>query len=293
MDQDDSPFRYRLAAVDIDDTLTGPDKRIGQANQAAIRRLLDAGLRVVLASGRRHANMVRFAESLRLTDFVISAQGAMAKHPATSEVIHYEPLDDPLADEVIAHGLSLGLGLVAFTPEGSFGCHLTDWTEKLRRDTGGDLIYVDRLPPPHATTVEKVLWCGEPRHLLSMFDDMTAHYAGASGAMSGNGGPGSGGPRALVTITDPHLMEFTSPRATKATGLAAVADHYGIARDQVLAFGDGNNDVPMLGWAGLGIAMSHASPNAKAAADAVAPAGDPETSLARAVEAVLAGDYRD
>jgi Cof subfamily protein (haloacid dehalogenase superfamily) len=291
MHQDVPALPYRLAAVDIDDTLTGPDKRIGHANQAAVRRLLDAGVRVVLASGRRHANMVRFAETLGLTDFVISAQGAMAKHPATSEVIHYEPLARPLADEVIAHGLSLGLGLVAFTPEGSFGCRPTAWTEKLKRDTGGDLIYVPHLPPPQTTAVEKVLWCGEPGRLLAMFDDVTAHYAACPNGEFDDARADAGGPRAIVTITDPHLMEFTSPRATKATGLAAVADHYGIAREQVLAFGDGNNDVPMLGWAGLGVAMSHASPNAKRAAGAVAPAGDPETSLARAVEAVLSGDY--
>ena len=55
----------------------------------------------------------------------------------------------------------------------------------------------------------------------------------------------------------------------------------------MLAFGDGNNDAAMLAWAGLGVAMPHASEAALAAADRVAPAGNPETALARAVEMVL------
>jgi Cof subfamily protein (haloacid dehalogenase superfamily) len=265
------PFPYRLAAVDIDDTLAGPDKQIGPANREAVRRLLAAGCRVVLASGRRHANMLRFADSLDLTDFVISAQGAMAKHPGTSQVIHYEPLDRSLADEAMAHGLALGLGMVCFTPDGAYSCGRTTWTEKLRHDTGGDLVYVDQLPPPGSSAVEKLLWCDQPARLEAHFRDVSARYVG----------------RAVVTITDPHLLEFTALRATKADGLAAVATHYGIGRAEVVAFGDGNNDVPMLGWAGLGIAMSHASARAKAAAGRIAPPGDPETSLARAVDMLL------
>lgn len=264
---------YRLAAIDIDDTLTGPDKQVGQANRRAIEKLQAAGCRVVLASGRRHGNMLRYARELELDDFVISAQGAMAKHAGTAQVIHYEPLHRPLADELIELGLRTGTGLVIFTPGGAFSSApaKNDWTEKLHHDTGGDLVYVDNLPPAGETVIEKVLWCDEPSRLSAMFAEMTERYAG----------------RALVTITDPHLLEYTSPNATKASGLAAVATHYGIHRKETLAFGDGSNDVPMLGWAGLGIAMSHAKADAKAAADRVAPAGDPESSLARAIESLL------
>ena len=55
----------------------------------------------------------------------------------------------------------------------------------------------------------------------------------------------------------------------------------------MVAFGDGNNDAAMLAWAGMGVAMPHASAAALAAADRVAPEGDLETALARAVTMVL------
>lgn len=264
-------FPYRLAAIDIDDTLAGPDKRIGDANRAAVDRLREAGVRVVLASGRRHGNMLRYAKQLGIDDYVISAQGAMTRHSSRDHVLHHAPLARILADQTIALGQEIGVGLVAFTPAGAFSLGRTDWTEKLHHDTGGDLQYVDQLPPGPDDVVEKVLWCDAPARLSGMFDEMTARFAG----------------RAIVTITDPHLLEFTSPAATKAAGLAAVAAHYGVDQPHTLAFGDGNNDVPMLGWAGLGIAMSHASENARRAAKRVAPAGDRESSLARAVVALL------
>ena len=63
-------FPCRLAAVDIDDTLVGPDKQIGEANRAAVQRLRGLGCRVVLASGRRHENILPFHRELGLDDFL-------------------------------------------------------------------------------------------------------------------------------------------------------------------------------------------------------------------------------
>jgi len=90
-----------------------------------------------------------------------------------------------------------------------------------------------------------------------------------------------------ITVTDDWFLEFTSLDATKAAGVAAVARFHNVEASQVLAFGDGNNDASMLAWAGMGVAMPHGKPAAKAAATMTAPAGDVETSLARAVDALL------
>ncbi|HYY30547.1 MAG TPA: HAD-IIB family hydrolase, partial [Chthoniobacterales bacterium] len=73
----------------------------------------------------------------------------------------------------------------------------------------------------------------------------------------------------------------------KATALEKVAREFGIQREQVLAFGDGENDVPMLTWAGLGVAMKHGNAAAIAAAKMVSPSGPAETAFARAVDAIF------
>jgi hydroxymethylpyrimidine pyrophosphatase-like HAD family hydrolase len=99
------------------------------------------------------------------------------------------------------------------------------------------------------------------------------------------------GDTAEIVITTAHLLEFNAPEATKASGVAAVAEHYGIARADVLAFGDSHNDVSMLRWAGLGVAMPHALAEAHAAADFIAPEADPERALAVVIDLLLAGDH--
>jgi hydroxymethylpyrimidine pyrophosphatase-like HAD family hydrolase len=72
------------------------------------------------------------------------------------------------------------------------------------------------------------------------------------------------------------LIEITAPRVSKGHALAVLADHYHIARDEVMAIGDHDNDIEMIAWAGLGVAMGNASEGARAAADVVAPPLDQE-----------------
>jgi hypothetical protein len=122
---------------------------------------------------------------------------------------------------------------------------------------------------PH--DVAKIIWLGDPDSITATVADAHARYDA----------------RLTVTRTDPPYLEFFAPNVDKASALAAVAAILGAARARIVAFGDGNNDAPMLAWAGRGVAMDHARPAALAAASLVAPAGDPETALARAVAAAL------
>jgi hydroxymethylpyrimidine pyrophosphatase-like HAD family hydrolase len=124
---------------------------------------------------------------------------------------------------------------------------------------------------PH--DVVKIIWLGAPNLIASMVAETHARHDG----------------RLTVTRTDPPYLEFFAPNVNKASALAAVAELLGATREQVVAFGDGNNDAPMLAWAGVGVAMPHAHAAARAAANLVAPEGDLESALARAVAMLLDG----
>ena len=267
-------FPYKLAAVDIDETLVGPDKRIGAENRDAVRRLVQAGCRVVLASGRRHANMLPFYRELGLDDFVVSCQGAVARHSATGEVAHEAVVPMPAAAEVTADGLERGLTVMYWSADGIFARQRTHWVDRYSADCGGDpvaLADIETLAGQGAPRAEKVVWGAEPGVIASLAPVMRARYRD----------------RLLITVTDDWFMEFTSPHAHKGAGVAAVAARYGIDARQIVAFGDGNNDVQLLAWAGLGVAMDHGRPAAKAAAGRVSPPGSPETAFARAVAEIF------
>ena len=68
---------------------------------------------------------------------------------------------------------------------------------------------------------------------------------------------------------DEGILEIAAPGITKATGLTWLADHYGVAQDETIAFGDMPNDIEMLRWAGRGVAMGNAADTVKEAADEV------------------------
>jgi hypothetical protein len=263
-------FPYKLAAIDIDQTLVGPDKRIGKANAEAVRRLIARDVRVVLASGRRHDNMLPFHRELGLDGFIISTQGAVVRHAFNNHVLHEAHLPVRDVSELVREGLRRGVTVTHWSRRGVVANEQTKWVRRYVEDCRDPVAMVE-LRAMSDRRAEKIVWSAEPGAIASMLPGVRDRFAR----------------RFEVTLTEDYSIEFTSPDATKAAGAAAVARHYGIATEEVIAFGDGNNDVPMLAWAGLGVAMSHARPAARAAAKLTAPEGNPESSLARAVDTIL------
>jgi hydroxymethylpyrimidine pyrophosphatase-like HAD family hydrolase len=217
--------------------------------------------------------MLPYARELGVNDYLISTGGAVARHTDTGEVLHHATLPVPDAPEIVAAGLELGATVLYWSADGVFARQRTRWVEQYAADCRDavTILDVESLAGLGTPPAEKVVWGADPAVIAVLAPQMRHRYAG----------------RMVVTVTDDWFVEFAAPGAEKSAGVAAVAQRYGIDPRQVLAFGDGNNDVPLLKWAGLGVAMSHGRPAAHAAADVVSPAGDPETELARAIDAVL------
>jgi Cof subfamily protein (haloacid dehalogenase superfamily) len=95
--------------------------------------------------------------------------------------------------------------------------------------------------------------------------------------------------RLYVSKSLPHFLEFASPDVTKAAGLEFVAERLGFTREDTVAFGDGENDVELLEWAGYAVAVANASPKVLVLADFVCPSVD-EEGVAQVIEALLASD---
>jgi Cof subfamily protein (haloacid dehalogenase superfamily) len=265
--------RFAVAAVDIDDTLVGPDGVVSSANAAALARLVAAGTRVVLASGRSHANMLPFHRMLGLPPGpIISSQGAVVQESDTGAVrFAYAMARDDVA-AVTRHGRERGFAVQHYRPGGIHTETRTRWTAYDQTRNAEPHVEVrDLLAAGEGGMVPddvmKMIWLGDPDAIMHAVSEAQARHEA----------------RLAVLRTDPPYLEFTAANVNKATALAAVAESLGASRAETVAFGDGNNDAAMLAWAGLGVAMPHAAPAARAAADRVGPDGDPETALARAV----------
>jgi hydroxymethylpyrimidine pyrophosphatase-like HAD family hydrolase len=92
--------------------------------------------------------------------------------------------------------------------------------------------------------------------------------------------------RLYISKSLPYFLEFASPEVTKASGLAFLAEHLGFSRERTVTFGDGENDVELLEWAGYGVAVANAHERVLAVADFMCPPVD-EEGVAQVIEAFL------
>lgn len=267
-----SNFPFQIAVFDLDGTLLGPDKEISPANRAALARVSATGCRVVLASGRPHFNLLRFQEQLGLSGPIVSGNGSLVKDTTTGEIWRERLLDAALASTFLDRGRQLQITQVWDGPRGVFGWDRTHHLEILEvrtKETYG-VVGDPRLAFPGESPF-KILWIADAPQIAQLEQEMRAEF----------------GEQVYITITDPEYLEFSDPQVNKASALAIVAERWGIPREKVVFFGDGDNDAELLRWAGLGIAMPHSRPLALAAADRVGPEVAPEDAVAAALDQLL------
>ena len=257
---------YRLAFVDLDDTLLGPDKEIGDANLAALDRLREAGVQIAIASGRHHLNITALRQ-LEAKEWVLSSHGSVVRHTHTGEVLAEVNVDPALVEELCERASALDSSVIVYHRDGAYIERSTEWTELYAREAGWSprRANFETLDP---AGFQKVIWSDHPDRIKEWAPALKEEFAD----------------RLNVLITNPELLEFFSPSANKAIGAQTLARKLRIRTAETLAFGDGNNDVELLRWAGLSVAMNHGRETARTAARLVTPPGPPESAFARAVE---------
>ncbi len=263
---------YKLAAIDLDGTLLNPDRQISEENKAAVAKLRANNIEVVLASGRKHEDIYRFHQELELTSPILSCHGALVKDPVTGEVISNRNIPMEIVMHLLQEAVANELSWVVYDERGVHLCRSEYWLSEYVRRTCFDRPNIcDSIEDYVFTHAEKVNWMGDEEIIRREFRRMFDMYAG----------------KLTTVITDPDHLEFTLHGADKASGLIDLTARLGIAQEEVLAFGDSNNDVTMLSWAGLGVAMSHGTTQARLAAKMISAPGDEGASLARAVDSIL------
>jgi Cof subfamily protein (haloacid dehalogenase superfamily) len=271
-DASSQTFPFKLAAVDLDGTLLAPDKTIPAANLAAVQKLNSLGCQVILASGRRHEDILPIYHELHLDAPIISSDGILVKQPLTEKVIYEQLVGDELTRTLISEGLAAGLALFVYHAESAFYSESNDLTHRYQAITRSRKpILHKNLHTLDGSRVHKVVWCGPVQKLLAEQKRLSALYKD----------------RLVVCESDPGYLEFMPLLSGKYAALSHLAGHLGISDRATLAFGDNWNDVEILQRVGFGVAMTHGSAAARQAAHAVAPDGDEAESFSRGVQLVL------
>ncbi|NGY61664.1 HAD family phosphatase [Lentzea sp. NEAU-D13] len=255
-----------LIASDVDGTLLGLDERVSARTAAVVGRVLAAETPFVLVTGRPPRWVPVVATQAGLTGYAVCANGAVLYDIGADEVVWQRDLG-PVQLHDIAHALGEVIPGVTFATErvGDGPTFLAEhdylhaWAENAGRYSRAEVF-------------------GFPAVKL------LARQAGmSSAAMTEAAVQVLGNEVSITYSTGVGLIEISRADVTKATGLADVAERFGIEASGVIAFGDMPNDVPMLEWAGHGVAMANAHQDALDAADEVTASND-EDGVAQLLE---------
>jgi Cof subfamily protein (haloacid dehalogenase superfamily) len=257
-------------ACDLDRTLIWEDGVLRPRTIAALTAARDAGIHVVVATGRMFRSVLPYAEAAGISTPLVCYQGAAVVDPATHRWLLHEPIPLALAREAIAAVQEAGFGLNCYVDDDLYVARVTEQArayadfQSLPLHEVGDLLAWIERPPT------KLVVVADPAALDGLRPSLEERF----------------GDRLFIAKSLPYFLELASPSVSKGSGLAFVAGHLGFDAARTVAFGDGENDLELLEWAGFGVAVEGGNEALLARADWVC-AGPSDEGVAQVLEAYL------
>lgn len=247
---------YKLVALDMDGTLLNEDKKISTENFNAIEKAKKKGVKVVLATGRPVKGISRYLEELNLLtddDYAVAFNGAVVQNTKTGKVISENllSLDDLKYLYDLSKKLSVNIHLLTLgsclTPK------VNKYSQLEARINNIPLEIVDFNEIDNSTTIVKIMFIDEESILSEAIEKLPKEVY----------------EKYTVVRSAPYFLEFINRKVNKGFGVELLAKSLGIKQEEVICMGDAGNDIHMIQYAGLGVAMGNAFPEIKEAANYV------------------------
>lgn len=258
----------RLIATDLDDTLLDPHGIVTARTLSALRSAMDAGVQVVLSSGRMLEGVVPLAQFIGTQDPMILFNGGLIFDPRTSQTLFAQSIPLETARRVARQIEDAGAYLQAYPGRGYFCSRRTQETADYEKHLKVPCEAVGR--PLHEwmhQDMVKMLAIASPDAIDSLQHTLKEAFPSGVSFMK----------------SKPSYLEIVAQDVDKGRALDALRMHLGLEREEVMAFGDGQNDAAMLRQAGWGVAMDNACPECKNVARLIAPS-NAEDGVAQIIE---------
>jgi Cof subfamily protein (haloacid dehalogenase superfamily) len=259
-----------LLALDLDDTLLNDEFHISPENRRAIRRAADSGVLVTLATGRMFRSAAVHARELQIDLPLITYHGALVRTVEGEETLYHQPVPVEHAKKVVDMAVREGFHVNAYINDELFVAEENEYSRNYQRLANvpvtvvGDLAAFLEEPPTKLTVINH-----DGR--LEGFKDHLFEILGTS---------------LSITVSRPSFLEITDKLATKGQALKALAEMHNIPQSQVAAIGDSYNDLDMIIYAGLGVAVANARDAVKAVANIIT-LSNTDHGVARFIEKYL------
>ncbi|HEX8815272.1 MAG TPA: Cof-type HAD-IIB family hydrolase [Terriglobales bacterium] len=274
----------RLLAADIDGTLLNSQFQISPVDLAAMRRAHDAGIEIVLVTGRRHMFALPIAQQLGFDFWLISSNGAVTRSMA-GEHFHRDLLPAEVCRKLCAATRDFrGNTVLTFDKPGKGAIvleHMTELNASIQRWLEKNMQYISYVIPVENSLTEdpvQAMLCGPVSRMQQVLDVLEKLPFRNEFTVL----------RTEYPARDLSMVDILNRDCSKGHALERWANFRGIPREQVMAIGDNYNDVEMLAFAGRPFIMGNASEELRGRGWSVTLSND-HGGLAAAIEQVLGG----
>ena len=255
-------MKYKVLAFDIDGTLTNSKKEITPETRQAILKAAGQGCTVVIATGRPRQGVMRYAKELELADnggYILALNGGLLENCRTGEAISRTFLPIEYYSEICALAKEYNVNLMTYQGDDVISENIDDkYLEIESRINGLGVKQVDNLEKYLTFEVPKFLMLGDGDYLAEVEKKVHAKLSD----------------RLDVYRSEPFFLEILPKNINKAATLGKLLEHLGADRQELMAFGDGYNDISMIKYAGMGVVMGNANDTVKKEGDYIAPSNE-------------------
>ncbi|HEY5159547.1 MAG TPA: Cof-type HAD-IIB family hydrolase [Gaiellaceae bacterium] len=269
------PRHVKAIASDLDRTLISEDYELHPRTLSAVAAAQAAGIHVVIVTGRMFRSVRPYLERAQIDGLVVCYQGAIVADPVSGRFLRHVTIPLELAREAIGAVEREGFQLNCYVDDNLYVAKMTPEVHSYAEHQHVPIDTVGALREWLSSPPTKLVAIGEPKALDGLAERLRKQFAG----------------RLYISKSLPFFLELASPAVSKGSGLGFAAEQLGFTAAETVAFGDGENDIELLDWAGYAVAVANADEKALARADFVCPPVQ-EEGVAQVIEAMLASEPR-
>ena len=273
---------YKLVAIDLDGTLVTDDKKLTKKTIETIKEASEKGVKIMISSGRAFYRLEKFVDELGLRkedQCTICFNGGMIVDNISKEILYSKNLEEEEVKELIQLGRSLKLPIMIYGKDTHYVEKVPEVVQENKKNLKGmhlKVVNFDELNfNEKQNHIYKVCFIDKPETIVEKRKEISKEMM----------------QKYEITSSVPEYLEIVKKGIKKSEAIKFVMEKYAIKQDEVMAIGDGENDVEMLSFAGLGIAMENAREYVKEFANDVTTSNNHD-GVANAIEKYILRENR-
>ena len=260
-------MNYKLIATDMDGTRLDREGKIPETTAAAVQKLVESGVIFTLSTGRPIQGIEKYIEQLHLKGPMITYNGAEIVDAETHRILYKKDLLLSDAERIFSLGQRFGTNVIIWGDGRLFANNSSERIVKYCERVSLNPVVIKDMADLGDVSVTKILWADEAETIARVQEEIAEESFN----------------EVTFCTSTPRLLEFFNKNVSKAEAMRRIGEMCGITREEMIAVGDGQNDISMIQYAGLGVAMENASDEVKSHADYIT-ASHREEGVLRLIE---------